>query len=123
MQTQKSGKSYPKRGEIFIADLDPAYGREIHKKRPVLIISNDNINQIYPIIISIPFSSIMPEFIGPDVVKFLDQKGLDKRSSLIVNQTRSIDKNRLVKKIGKVSKVKLKEVEESLKIVLGFSEL
>lgn len=123
MQTQKSGKSYPKRGEIFIADLDPAYGREIHKKRPVLIISNDNINQIYPIIISIPFSSILPEFIGPDVVKFLDQKGLEKRSSLIVNQTRSIDKNRLVKKIGKVSKVKLKEVEESLKIVLGFSEL
>ncbi len=118
---QKPLKEYPKRGRIFIADLDPAFGREIHKKRPVLIISNDNINQIYPVIIAIPFSSIVPEFVGPDVVKFTNQTGLHKQSALIVNQIASMDKSRLIKKVGKISKLKLKEVEESLKNVLGLS--
>ncbi|OGE26903.1 hypothetical protein A3C26_03890 [Candidatus Daviesbacteria bacterium RIFCSPHIGHO2_02_FULL_39_12] len=88
---QKPGKNYPKRGEIYIADLNPAFGREIHKKRPVLIISNNMINQIYPLVIAIPFSSIVPEFVGADVVKFTGQKGLNKASALIVNQIKSID--------------------------------
>lgn len=88
---RKFGKDYPKRGHIYIADLDPAYGREIHKKRPILIISNDNINQIYPTVIAIPFSSIVPHFLGPDVVKFTNQKGLHKQSALIVSQITSID--------------------------------
>lgn len=121
MLKQRLLKEYPKRGQIFVADLDPAFGREIHKKRPVLIISNDNINQSYPVIIVIPFSSIVPGFVGPDVVKFTIQKGLHEQSALIVNQIISIDKDRLMKKIGKVSKLKLREVEESLKSVLGLS--
>ena len=112
-------KEYPKRGQIFIANLNPSFGREIHKKRPVLIISNDQINGIYPIVIVIPFSSIVPKFIGPDVVKFVDQKGLNKESVLVVNQILSVDKDRLLKKVGRISKTKMDQVEQSLKNVLG----
>jgi len=112
-------KEYPKRGQIFIADLNPSFGREIHKKRPILIISNNQINEIYPVVIAIPFSSIVPEFIGPDMVKFINQKGLNEDSALIVNQVISVDKDRLIKKIGKVSLIKMKQVEQSLKNVLG----
>ena len=71
---QKSGKSYPKRGEIYIADLDPAYGLEIHKKRPALIISNNALNRALPTVIIVPFSSIMPQEFGPDLVPFQNQK-------------------------------------------------
>lgn len=123
MLMPKPLKEYPKRGQIYVADLDPAYGREIHKKRPVLIISNNNINQIYPTIITVPFSSIVPEFIGPDVVKFSGQKGLDKESALITSQMRSIDKERLIEKVGKISKRKMQEVEEALKLVLGMTPI
>lgn len=119
MQTQKSGKSYPKRGEIYIADLNPSFGQEIHKKRPVLIISNNQINEIYPVVIVIPFSSVVPEFIGPDIVKFTGQTGLNKDSVLVVNQITSVDKDRLIKRAGRVSAAKLKQVEQSLKNVLG----
>lgn len=119
MLMQKPLKGYPKRGQIFIANLNPSFGREIHKKRPILIISNNQINEIYPVVIAIPFSSIVPEFIGPDMVKFINQKGLNDDSVLVVNQVISVDKDRLIKKVGKVSSAKMKQVELSLKIVLG----
>lgn len=118
MQMKKPLINYPKRGEIFVADLNPSFGREIHKKRPVLVISNNILNQVLPTVVIIPFSSIVPQFIGPDMVKVNRQKGLDKSSTLIVNQIRSIDRERLVKKAGKLSKIDLEQVEEAIKIVL-----
>lgn len=120
MPIQKRFKLYPKRGEIFIADLSPSLGHEIHKKRPVLVVSNNTLNKTLPTVVIIPFSSIIPPYIGPDVVPFVSQKGLDKKSALIVNQIRSIDKERLRKKLGSIPKGKTKEIEEALKIVLGF---
>lgn len=121
---QKPSKKYPKRGEIFVADLNPAFGREIHKKRPVLILSNNTLNQTLPTVIMAPFSSIVPEFVGPDVIKIKDPKiGLDKDSAIIINQLRSIDKSRLVKKVGTLSKEKLEEIEDAIKLVLGLESL
>lgn len=121
MLMRKHLRGYPKRGQIYIADLNPGFGREMRKTRPVLIISNNNINQIYPVVIAIPFSSIVPEFIGPDAIKFTSQKGLDKESALIVSQVISIDKIRLIKKSGQLSKAQLEEVGQSLKNVLGLN--
>lgn len=115
---QKLGKDYPKRGEIYITDLEPPFGREMHKKRPALIISNNTLNQSLPTVIAIPFSSIIPSFLGPDAVKFVQQKGLDKNSALIINQIRVIDKDRIIKKVGKISKIKMGEVCEAIKVVL-----
>lgn len=116
---QKSGKNYPKRGEIYIADLKPSFGREIGKTRPALIISDNALNKVLPTVIVIPFSSIVPQNIGPDFVKFSNQKGLKKTSVLVVNQLGAIDRLRLVEKVGKISKQKLSEVEEAIKLVLG----
>lgn len=119
-----SSPKFPKRGEVFIADLNPAFGREMHKKRPVLIVSNNTLNQTLPTVIMASFSSIIPEFIGPDVIMVKDPKfGLDKDSVIIINQLRSIDKSRLIKKVGTLSKVKLKEVGCAIKIVLGLEPL
>lgn len=123
MLTQKLSKNYPKRGEIFIADLNPGFGREMRKKRPVLVISNDVLNQNIPTVIMIPLSSIIPVFIGPDVVKIEKIIGLDKESVLIVNQIRSIDQARLVKRVGILSQDKIEQVEEALNITLGMTNL
>lgn len=123
MRMRKYSIKYPKRGDIFVADLNPSFGREIHKKRPVLVVSNNILNKELPTVIIIPFSSIVPQFIGPDVVKVaLKAIGLDKKSLAMINHIRSIDKKRLVKKIGTISKGKLREVEEAIKIVLDLRE-
>ena len=119
---KKHSKSYPKRGEIFIADLDPGFGREMRKKRPILVISNNTINKNSNTLIMVPFSSIVPEFMGPNIVD-IENEGLDKRSAIIVDQIRSVDKGRLINKVGKLTSYKLFEVEDALKIVLGFESL
>lgn len=115
--------NYPRRGEIHIADLNPAFGREIRKKRPVLIISSNIFNQNFPTVVMLPLSSIVPQFIGPDMVKLSKFKGLDQDSVILTAQIRSIDKDRLIKKIGFVNQDKLEEIEDSLKLVLGLTEL
>lgn len=122
MQTQKSLKDYPKRGEIYIANLNPSFGREIHKKRPVLIISNNNFNQTRPHVVIIPTSSIVPKNLTDDIVALGKLKGFDKKSVLLPLFIRSIDQDRLTKKIRDLPKIKLQKVEEALKIVLGIKE-
>ena len=119
MLMQKLSDKYPKRGEIFIADLDPSFGRELHKKRPVLIISNDNINQGTSNVIIIPASTQFPKTPGPEMILIDKQEGLDKQSALLPIFIRSIDQERLIKKIGTISKTKMQEVEESTKLVLS----
>jgi len=119
----KNLQTYPKRGEIYIADLNPAFGREIHKKRPVLVISNDVINKNFPTVIMAPLSSIVPKFIGSDQVIVPKAVGLDKESVVLTTQIRSIDKSRLIERIGNLSQDKLLEVEDSLKLVLGMTAL
>ncbi len=119
---QKPLRNYPKRGEVYIADLDPAFGKEIHKKRPVLIISGNNFNQIMHTVVLLPLSSIIPQVIGPDLMIFPKITALDKESVLLLTQIRAVDKIRLIKKVGKISMTYLKEVEEALKLILGLTQ-
>lgn len=115
---QKHLNNYPKRGEIFIADLNPGFGRELHKKRPVLIISSDKLNENTIHAIIVPSSTQLPNALGPDMVRIGRDEGADKPSVLLPVFMRSIDQTRLIKKIGSLSKNKMQEVEKSLKLVL-----
>lgn len=112
-----------RRGQIWTADLNPGFGIELHKKRPVLIISNNQINKYSPSVIVVPLSSQIG-LPGPERV-FLSKKsaGIDKDSVVLAPEIRSIDKIRLITKIGLLSSQKLFEVEESLGLVLGMIEL
>jgi len=108
-----------KRGEFWIVDLEPGFGREIRKKRPGLIISDNDFNNSTPYVIVIPTTSIVPKVISEEIVVLGKPKGFDQKSNLLPLYIRSVDKNRLIKKVGKISKQKLREAEERLKLVLG----
>lgn len=111
------------RGQVWIADLNPGFGIEIHKKRPVLIISNNILNNNWPRIIIVPFSSqIYPMNPGKVFIQ-KDTCGIKKASIILAQEIRSIDKSRLIKKMGVLSKQKLLEVEEAVKLVLGLMTL
>lgn len=107
-----------KRGEIWIINLEPGFGREIHKKRPALILSENSIHTNSDHVIIIPASSLVPKLIGIEMVSIGKKEGLDKASVLLPLYIRSVDQERLIKKAGRISKVKLKEIEEAVKIVL-----
>jgi mRNA interferase MazF len=95
-----------KRGEIWTVDLEPGFGREIHKRRPALIISSNSLHKS-PHTIIIPASSIIPKVIGVEMVLVGKTEGLNKKSVLLPIFIRSVDQTRLVRKIGGALKLLL----------------
>jgi mRNA interferase MazF len=113
-----------KRGEIWIVDLDPGFGREIRKKRPVLIITADAFNSLHTAVV-IPFNSRVPIKIGLEMIQIAPDKqnNLDRESILLPIFVRAVDNKRFIKKLGTLADVKFFEVEEALKLVLGLTPL
>jgi mRNA interferase MazF len=110
------------RWEIHLVNLDPTIGSEQGKTRPVLIISDDDINAILPVINILPITSFKDgRRIYPNEV-FLSkaQSGLDKDSIVLCYQIRTVDKKRLIKKLGDVKNDTLQsEIIDALSFQLG----
>lgn len=111
-----------KRGDYWIVDLEPGFAREIHKRRPGLIISGNRFNEVASYVIIIPTTSIVPKVLSEEMVYLGKPKGFDQESTLLPFYIRSIDRDRLIKKVGKISKQKLMEAEEKIKIVLELNQ-
>ena len=109
-----------KRGDIFLAALDPVVGREIAKTRPVVVVSNNvnnkysgtvtvlpitsqNLNKVYP------FELILPKGSG----------NLPKKSKIKADQIRTLDKARLVKRYGRLTMEQTSLLDKALHIHLG----
>jgi len=109
-----------KRGEIVIADLDPVTGSEQGKTRPVLIIQNDISNNYSPVTIIAAITSKIYEKEFPTNV-FLTKKdsGLDKDSTIMLNQIRTIDKIRISNRISSLDNSIMKKVDLAIKVSLG----
>jgi len=93
-----------KKWSIYRANLDPVVGSEQGKSRPVLIISEDQINSLLNTVNIIPISTRKPgRKIYPNEVLLFDQKsGLSNESVILCHQIRTLDKLRLSKKYGNV---------------------
>ena len=117
-KAQKVG--FPQRGEIYLVNFDPTIGHEIKKTRPALVTQNDIANQYSPITI---VAAITSKFDDPpyptDVVMEPKDSGLDQTSAVVLNQIRSIDKQRLIKRIGRVTPAALRQVDRAILISLG----
>jgi len=110
--------AYPKRGSVYLVNFDPTIGAEIKKTRPVVIISNDVANQYSPIVIVAAITGrAEPKF--DEVLIKAPEAGLTKSSVIQPNQIRSIDKRRLVKKLGDLSKETISDLDIALQITLG----
>lgn len=86
-----------KRGEVYWVNLDPTIGSEIRKTRPALIVSPDDMNAVLPRVIIAPLTSA-GQALGcrPEV----DFKG--KSARILLDQIRTVDKQRLGAKMGKI---------------------
>ena len=100
--------------------FDPTVGHGIQKTRPAVVIQNDISNRYSPITIVAAISSqfSVPPFPSEVIIEPLDS-GLLKRSVVILNQIRSVDRQRLGKKIGHLSAESMQRVDQALKISLG----
>ena len=109
-----------KRGDIVLVNLDPVKGSEQGKIRPALIIQNDIGNEYSPTTIVAPITSTIFSKEFPTNV-FLPTKdsNLDKDSTILLNQIRTIDKSRIVKKLSKATVAVMSKVDLAIKVSLG----
>jgi mRNA interferase MazF len=109
-----------KRGDIVLVNLDPVVGSEQGKTRPALIIQNDTGNQYSPTTIVAPITSKVVGKEFPFIVRVLqNESGLKEQSVVMLNQIRTIDKSRIVKRIGKLNVQLIKKVDLAIKVSLS----
>lgn len=86
-----------KRFEVYLVNLDPTVGSEIKKSRPCLIISPDELNRFIATVIVAPMTTKGRDY--PSRVSCVFQ---GKQAQIVLDQIRTVDKSRLVKRLGKV---------------------
>ena len=109
-----------KRGSIYFANLDPGFGSEQGGSRPVLVIQNNIGNRYSPTVIVAAITSKQKKNI-PTHIKVPIKHGLEKDSVILLEQLRTIDKRRLVKKIAELDENFMNHVDMVLKVSLGIN--
>jgi mRNA interferase MazF len=115
---------YPKRGEVYLVNFDPTVGREIKKTRPALILQNDIANRWSSITIVAAITSQFEQRLYPtEVLVRAPEAGLTVDSVVLLNQIRSIDKLRLLKRLGSLKQNTMARVERALMLSVGLVKI
>ncbi|MCC3410722.1 MAG: type II toxin-antitoxin system PemK/MazF family toxin [Microcoleus sp. PH2017_29_MFU_D_A] len=98
-----------KRFDVFLVNLDPTVGSEIKKTRPCLVISPDDMNKRISTVIIAPMTTKGQAYPSRIACNFQGKDG-----QIILDQIRTVDKNRLVQYLGKISADEQKAVLDIL---------
>ena len=112
-----------KRGDIYYADLSPVIGSEQGGVRPVLIVQNDVGNKYSPTVIaaaitSQQFKTKLPTHISVDAAVC----GLSKDSVVLLEQIRTLDKQRLREKMGNLPENDMSRINNALSLSVGLNK-
>jgi len=103
------------RFDVYLINLDPTVGSEIQKARPCLIISPDEMNRHIRTVIVAPMTTASKDYPTRVSCKFKKKKG-----QIVLDQIRTIDKTRLIKKLGSVNPETQLEVISVLQRLFAF---
>ncbi len=111
-----------KRGDVYIAGLDPVVGSEQGGTRPVVIIQNDTGNLHAPTVIAVPVTSSTGKPALPTHAALAaGEGGLWRHSIALCEQVRTLEKARLGRRLGTVSPGALHTIEQALRVSLDIS--
>ncbi len=109
-----------RRGDIYYADLSPVVGSEQGGVRPVLIVQNDVGNKFSPTVIAAAITSRMGKTKLPTHIDIMAERvGLQKDSVVLLEQVRTIDKQRLGEKMGHLDNETMNAVDDAITISFG----
>lgn len=109
-----------KRGDLILVSLDPVVGSEQGKTRPAVVIQNDIGNKYSPTTIIAPLTSkIFSKEYPINVIISKEETGLKTDSTAPLNQIRTIDKRRIIKKLASVGDTTLEKINSAIKISLS----
>jgi mRNA interferase MazF len=95
----------PRRGDVFLVNFDPTVGAEIRKTRPALILQNDSGNRYSPVTIVAAITSFDGGKTYPTEVPIdAGGGGLEQQSVVLLNQLRTVDRSRLIRKLGRLNR-------------------
>lgn len=122
--TEKIENRVFKRGEIYIADLEPHTGSEQGGVRPVLVLQNDIANSVSPTLIVAPISSKVSKkpSLPSHCILFMAE-GLDMLSVALLEQIKTIDKKRIIRYVTSIGSEQMKEVEKCMLSSLGVRDI
>ena len=112
-----------KKFEVWIANLDPKFGTEAGKTRPVLVVQTDFLNNVHPSTLICPITTNVE--LESQILRVFIKKGTAKVKEdcdVMIDQLRAIDNKRLIKKIGATSMEISEKVKENLRIILDLDE-
>lgn len=110
-----------KRGEIWLANLDPSQGSEQAGTRPIIVFQNDFISQFSTTTIVIPLTTNQRRASLPVCIPIQQgEGGLSKDSVALCFQMRALDKTRLVKRLGQLNDRIIRELENVVLLTLGY---
>ena len=96
--------------QIFLVNLDPTIGSEIKKTRPCVILSPNEMNKYLRTVVIAPMTTSSKKYPTRVEVKHDNKIGW-----IVIDQIRTIDKQRIIKPIGRLSKPEIKEVKSIIK--------
>ena len=108
------------RGEIYYADLDPHYGSEQGGKRPVIVIQNNTGNKFAPTVIVAAVTSKVTKKPNQPTHVLIDRNPAFSRPSMVLlEQIKTIDKRRVKKYLGRMTRRQMDEIGEAIEEALG----
>lgn len=111
-----------KRGDIYYADLSPVVGSEQGGLRPVLIVQNDVGNKFSPTVIAAAITSQQTKSKLPTHIRLCAKgSGLSKDSIVLLEQIRTIDKQRLKEKMGSLDNPTMNGINKALSVSFGLN--
>jgi mRNA interferase MazF len=110
-----------RRGDVVLANLDPTIGVEIKKTRPVVVVSNDNINQLSQLVVVVPLTKNVAHLSPSHTLIPKGVARLSVASKAVTEQIKAVDQRRLVKRLGSLPLPILAQVERALKNTLAFA--
>ena len=109
-----------RKGDIYYADLSPAVGSEMDKRRPVLIVSNDANNRAATTVTILPLTSNVTRVYPFEVLLAPEDSGLTKPSKVQAQQVRTISKQRIIGEVvGSLNEEMMVLIDAALKLHLG----
>lgn len=97
------------RGEVHLVGLDPTLGREVKKTRPCLVVSPDELNQHLRTVIVAPMTTGGQAYPWRVACRFQNRSGF-----VALDQLRTVDRERLAKRLGRLSPATTMEVLDAL---------
>lgn len=106
-----------KRGDVWWINFEPSVGGEVRKERPAVIVSNDAANKHLNRVQAVPLTTTVDRVYPSEAL--VTVRG--KKHKAMADQLTTVSKRRLENRVGRLSKVDMRSVEQAIKVQLDLS--